>query len=108
MEFQSIKSGVQVRPSSAYKKKNDLGPGEQFNRGYHMPIDKQSFRFGEVKKPKEGGVGDCLFQSNDGNAITQSRYGQEMQPKLSANVIVESNRLVNEKLFYQSKHSPSH
>jgi len=97
MEFQSVATGVQIKTLNAIKKKNELGPGEQFNRGYQMPVNKVSFRFGEIRKANEGGVSDCISVSNHGDAIGQSRYGFDMYQKMPANPIIDSNRLVDER-----------
>jgi hypothetical protein len=85
LEFQPPLTNVHVRPSSAYQKKSELGPGEQLNRGYHMPVDKQNFRFGEVKRNNEGGVGDCMSQISNGQVLSQSRYSQNHPPQVFVN-----------------------
>ena len=44
------------------KKRSDIAPGEQRTRGYHLPVDKTHFRFGDTRKNQVDTVSNCMHQ----------------------------------------------
>jgi hypothetical protein len=42
------------------QKRSDLDVGEQRSRGYQMPVDKNKFCFGEVRKNDLDSVANCI------------------------------------------------
>ncbi len=60
LEFHSSKEeGLEGRVTCV-KKTSEMQPGEQRSRNYNMPVDKQSFRFGEVRKSDNQSVASCI------------------------------------------------
>jgi hypothetical protein len=101
LEFHVNKDSNSEIKRTGLPKRSDLEVGEQRNRGYKMPIDKDKFCFGEVRKKEQESVANCINAPQFNPAIN-TEFEQKNVEAIRLNKHAPAFQSTTNKLAYKN------